>query len=321
MSLSSSSYWRLSFLCVAAVAWLVGCGERPKEAEKVTLVAGNGNQPSSKPQPEDVLRFAIAPVFSPEKALSDYWVFKVYLASKLKMPVELVHRKTYGETNELLRIGGAQAGMVCSGAYVRGKDRSGLELLAAPLTANGPVYYSYIIVRSDRGIEAFEQLQGKRFAFMDPLSNSGFLYPRYLLAMIGKSPDEFFSRHFFIHSHDNSMKAVADGLADGAAVDSLVYDQEIADEPAYASKLKVIQKSPPFAISPIVASPKTEASLRDRLRAVLTGMKDDPQAAAALSALGIRGFQDIDDGAYNSIREMLHVVEGRPENVSEKKTP
>ena len=119
-----------------------------------------------------------------------------------------------------------------------GKDRFGLELLVAPLTKEGAVYYSYIIVRSDSGIGKFEELRGKSFAFMDPLSNSGFLYPRYLLAKLDTDPQTFFRAHFFTHSHDNSMKAVAEGLADSAAVDSLVFDQLTARDPSRWATIK-----------------------------------------------------------------------------------
>ncbi len=260
-------------------------------------------------------------MLSPERSVADYGPLKAYLSSRLAMPVEFVFRKTYAETNELLRVGDAHVGIVCSGAYVRGKDRFGLQLLAAPVTKRGPVYYSYIVVRADSKIERFEQLRGRSFAFMDPMSNSGCFYPRYLLARMGVREDEFFSRTFFTHSHDNSMRAVADGLADGAAVDSLVYQQLLAENPHLRPRLKVIQTSPPFGISPVVASPRVSPKLRDRLRSVLLAMGDDPEAASALAALAIVRFQPPADHAYDSIREMLRVVEQAKDASSDPARP
>ena len=57
-------------------------------------------------------------------------------------------------------------------------------------------------------------------------------------------PETFFSRTFFTYSHDNAIRAVADGLTDGAAVDSLVYDFAVERDPGLAAKVKVIRRSP-----------------------------------------------------------------------------
>ena len=314
-----------SFLFGAAVLVAamgdIGCDKRREREPKIRLASTHTKKPGRDRESQPAFKLAIASVWSPERSVTDYWPLKIYLASRLKQPVELIFRKTYGETNELLRVGAAQAGIICSGAYVRGKEKLGLELLAAPFTRHGQVYHSYIIVRADSQIERFEQLRGRSFAFMDPLSNSGCLFPRYLLAKMGRTADSFFSRYFFTHSHDNSMKAVAERLADGAAVDSLVYDQLVAEARPPNSDLKVILKSPPFGISPLVVGPRTPKELRGRLRGVLLGMDTDPQAAAALAALGIQGFRALDDAAYDSIRDMIRVVEAAVPPARERPGP
>jgi len=289
-----------SLLALWMLVCVCGC-DRPKgNSQKIKLVASASEQTTPGHGNPDALKLAIASVLSPERSVGDYWPLKSYLASRLDMPVELVFRKTYAETNELLRVGSA---------HVRGRDRFGLQLLATPFTKQGPVYHSYIVVRADSKIDRFDQLRGKSFAFMDPMSNSGCFYPRYLLAKMGEKEEDFFSRTFFTHSHDNSMRAVAEGLADGAAVDSLVYQQLLAEEPELRLRLKVIQTSPPFGIAPVVVSPKISPQLRDRIRQVLLSMGDDPKAAPALAALAIRGFQPVADQAYDSVRAMLRFVE------------
>jgi len=63
-----------------------------------------------------------------------------------------------------------------------------LVSLVAPLVYDEPVYYSYVIVPRDSPVQPFEELRGKRYAFSDPLSNSGHLVPRYILAEIGELP-------------------------------------------------------------------------------------------------------------------------------------
>lgn len=90
-------------------------------------------------------------------------------------------------------------------------------------------------------------MRGKRFAFSDPLSNSGKLYPTYRLSLINETTESFFgldengrNNSFFTYSHDNSIIAVAEQVADGAAVDSLVYEYMRITKPEIISKTKII---------------------------------------------------------------------------------
>ncbi len=41
---------------------------------------------------------------------------------------------------------------------------------------------------------------------------------------MGVTPGEFFRRTFYTSSHEKSIESVANGLADGAAVDSLIFE-------------------------------------------------------------------------------------------------
>ncbi|MBS4023878.1 MAG: PhnD/SsuA/transferrin family substrate-binding protein [Dethiobacter sp.] len=74
-------------------------------------------------------------------------------------------------------------------------------------------------------------MRGKSFAFTDPTSTLGTLYPLYLLKATGETADSFFKSHTFTFSSDNSIQSVADNLVDGAAVNSLVYDNMFARMP------------------------------------------------------------------------------------------
>ncbi|HWQ28477.1 MAG TPA: PhnD/SsuA/transferrin family substrate-binding protein, partial [Dehalococcoidia bacterium] len=106
-------------------------------------------------------------------------------------------------------------------------------------------------------------------------------------------------------SHDNSILAVAEGLVDGAAVDSLVYDYVVARNPEIGSRVKVIARWGPYGIPPLVAAPGLDPRVKEAVRDALLAMADDPEGRRALEALGIDRFVTIDDSAYDSIREML----------------
>jgi phosphonate transport system substrate-binding protein len=142
------------------------------------------------------------------------------------------------------------------------------------------------------------------FAFTDPLSNSGRLAPLYQLALLGEAPESFFSRAIFTYAHDNSIRAVADGLVDAAAVDSQVYEYLSLTEPDLVSKVKVVERWGPYGISPVAVNPNLDQELKARLREIFLGMDGNSQGRELLQRLLIDRFIVPDDSIYDSVREM-----------------
>jgi phosphonate transport system substrate-binding protein len=250
------------------------------------------------------LRVAIAAVISPQGALESYSPLLDYLETKLGRPVERIQGSTYAETNEVLQSGLVDIAFVCTGAYIKGSAEFGMEILAVPEMDGESVYYSWVIVPANSSAQEVEDLRGSTFAFTDPLSLTGWMYPNYLLSQLGQRSEAFFSKTFFTYSHDRAIHAVADGFADGAAVDSLIFNYLIAREPSIAERVRVIHRSPAFGMPPVVVNPGIEPGLRAELQELLLNMPGDPDGLTALEALGIDRFVLTEDDLYNSAREV-----------------
>ena len=250
------------------------------------------------------LTVAIAGMVTPEEGLEYYQELSRYVARKAGLDLHLFHKAEYAEVNEMLEQRKVDMAFVCSGPYVSGHDAFGLELLAAPQVGGAPQYYSYLIVPATSTVGSLEGLRGKTFAFTDPQSNTGRIVPTYLVSKIGSTPDRYFGKVFYTYSHDNSIKAVATGAADGAAVDSLIWEYSQAHDPTYTSKTRVILKSDPFGSPPVVVHPDLDPVLKARLRDALLSAHEDPEGRAILDKMGIERFAPTDDGAYDTIRAM-----------------
>lgn len=255
------------------------------------------------------LRIAVSAIISPDETLVYYKDMFDYLSEKVGVPIELVQRKTYQEINDLVRRNSVDAAFVCSRAYVEGHDQFGMELLAVPIVKGEPYYYSYIIVPRDSRITNLNELKGKIFAFTDPLSNSGKLSPEYMIAKMGDNPETFFKLTVFTYSHDKSIQAVAEQTVDGAAVDSIVWDFKNATDPTFTSRTKIISKSLPYGIPPVVVSKDLDPALKDKLRNVLLHMHEDARGKEILNSILIDKFLVGNDSLYDPIREMMKVVD------------
>ena len=286
--------------------FLITGGCLSNEPTKVNL-SNRSNDFGDNSDSESV-RIAVSAIISPEETLAFYQDMFDYISMKAGVPVKLVQRKTYQEVNDLVRKNSVDAAFVCSLAYIEGKDQFGMELLAVPLVRGETSYYSYIIVPEDSSINSLKELKGKTFAYTDPLSNSGKLSPEYMIAQMGENPETFFRLTFFTYSHDKSIQAVAEKMVDGAAVDSLVWDFKKATEPRFTSRTRIISKSPPYGIPPVVVSKDIDPALKERLRKILLQMHEDKNGKEILDRIMIDRFSEANDSIYDSVREMEKVV-------------
>jgi phosphonate transport system substrate-binding protein len=295
------SNWWLVFACVIV---LTACNVT-EPTRKISLEKKRQEVHEKKEHPDARhIRIAVGGMITPKAGYGYYRQLLDYIGEKLGMKVDFVDRDNYAEVNKLVSTGNVDVAFVCGGPYVKGHDSFGMELLAAPQAYGKTVYYSYIIVNRDSTIRSFEGLRGKSFAFADPLSNSGTLVPTYMLARMHETPDSYFSKTVFAQSHDKSIQAVAQGIVDGASVDSLIWEYENHKNPEFTSKTRIIKKSAPYGIPPVVVRPGLDASLREKIRLAFLNAHRDPKGKAILAGMMIDKFVPIEDSAYNSIREM-----------------
>jgi phosphonate transport system substrate-binding protein len=125
-----------------------------------------------------------------------------------------------------------------------------------------------------------------------------------MVKALDQTPETFFGRTFFTYSHDDAIRAVANGVADGAAVDSLVYRYAVAREPELGENTKIIHRSPAFGIPPVVTSPHLRPQTRAELQNIFLDMGKDSDGQAALDVLDIDRFVLADDVQYDSVREL-----------------
>jgi len=300
---------RRAYLLFFIIVVISGCIDKP---EKVNLSIAV--EPDIRVDDTDV-RVAIAPVVSLKESYVYYEEMIRYISKKLGGPVRIVQRRSYQEVNDLIKNGEIDFAFISSGPYVDGNAEFGMKLLVAPRIHGKTTYNSYIIVPVNSSYGNLLDLRGKRFAFSDPLSNSGKLYPTYRLFLINETPDSFFgkdesgrAKFFYTYSHDNSIIAVAEGLADGASVDSLAYEYMRNTKPDIISKTRIIEVSPPFGNPPIVVPKDIDPFLEQRLKDILLNMDKDDEGNKILSEIMIDRFVNIDDNAYDSIREMRKII-------------
>ena len=309
----------LSFVFSVLLIFFLGCsgGGDTKEVDFSNTV--QVARPGERPSADRYLRVAVGAMISPKETTVFYRQILDYISSHIGKESELIQRKTYDEINELFGKGEIDLAFICSGPYATSKDKYGFELLATPQVKGSHFYHSYLIVNKDSPVRRLEDLRGGVFAFTDPESNTGKLVPTYWLAQAGEKPETFFGKTIYTYSHDNSIMAVAKGLVDGAAIDGLIWEYYDDKNPSLTSRTRIIRKSEPYGIPPIVVHSAVDPALKKRIRYFLFSMHEDPEGQKILGELMIDRFIAPREEWYDTIRKMkldLALLSGNPHEVA-----
>lgn len=233
-----------------------------------------------------------------------------YLQPRLGRPVVFVQRGSYREITSLLMADELDFAWVCGYPYVRNKAT--LALLALPNFGGKPLYRSYLIVpATDTATRDFAGLSGRVFAYSDPDSNSGFLVPQFEMLRAGINPQSHFRKTFFTYAHRNVVRAVAEGVANGGAVDGYVWETLALRSPQLTSRTRVVSMSDEYGFPPIVARRSIERSTQDRFRDILLAMPRDSEGRSLLRELNLDGFLPPDESRFAGIARALEYVAAR----------
>ena len=210
---------------------------------------------------------------------------------------------SYAAVIEAMGAGKVDIGWLATFSYVLAKDKYDVELLLVVQRFGSPFYRGQIMVRADSGINSLDNLQGKRFAFVDPASTSGHLYPKTLLLSKGFDPKTFFSKTVFAGSHNAVVLSIYKGEVDGGAA----YDGSRAavakSYPDVFEKIKVLAYTKEIPNDTVSVRKELSEGLKVKLRNGLKKISDSPKGSKILKRLyGISGLMDL-DGLFDPVRE------------------
>jgi len=248
--------------------------------------------------------------------------FRVYVEEALGVPTRLFTPADYNGVIQGLIGGSLDFAWLGASAYaaVWLADENAVEPVMVKTNLDGTfTYYSIGFARTDSGITSLDDMQGRRFAFADPNSASGYLIPRVEIPQSGYSmtEGEYFGQILFSGGHEQSIIGVNNGDYDAAvtwadgqgewedgfnsgalrrAVDAGIVDM---------NDLVEIWRSRPIPEGPIVLRSALPQEVKDTVIDLLANLHTtDPQCAYGVAAGETAGFFPIGHDAYETIIEV-----------------
>lgn len=182
-----------------------------------------------------------------------------------------------------------------------------VRVVATPLYAapgcEGAWHRSVIVVRRDDPAAGLADLRGRVAAINGRDSNTGMnLFRAALAPVAGGHP-------VFVHvletgAHAESLRAVAEGWADTAAIDCVTFAQLRRWRPAWADAVRVLADTPATPGLPLVTAAATDDATVGALRDALAAAATDPALEEARATLFLAGFTLLAEEAYARVTEL-----------------
>lgn len=257
---------------------------------------------------EKTLKFGVTPYMGETSMTRGFKPLMDYLARETGLPFELVIVGDYNQLAQRMKLGDIDIGAFSPFAYIEGAKTADVKIFATHTDEGGKAsYQGLIIARKDSALTSLTGLKGKSFAFVDPKSASGFIYPRAMLIAKGINPSDHFSRTIFSGNHENVLHAVLNKNVDAGAV----YSNALAigkEKKLAVDSLSVIARTDPIPYDAYTARKGlADETVRKIQRALLQLDRRNGEGKQVLDTLSrelkIDGFIAGEDRMYNVVRE------------------
>lgn len=186
-------------------------------------------------------------------------------------------------------------------------------------------YKAQILAAANKDIDDLKDLNGKKFAYVDPASTAGYLMPAKLFKDRNIKPSDT----VFAQRHDNVVSMIYQGQVDGGATFySPERDGEIQDArhlvktqyPDVEDKVKILHLTDPIPNEPVVFRAGLPQEMKDSvIQALLELIKTEEGKDAFYSLYSVTSFKKSTDKDYDKVRKILQALGRSIDDFVEKK--
>jgi len=261
-------------------------------------------------KPVQTLRVGFVPAEDAQQVLQNAQPIVEILRKKLSMEIQPFVATDYTGVVEALRVHKLDIAFLAPASYVLAKNEANVKVILKSERKGIPFYYAAIITRADSGIKTLDDLRGKTFAFGDPLSTTGNVFPRKMFKDRGIDPVRDFRQILYSGGHDATVLAVLNGKVDAGATYANSPDSEdtawmrYLKNPQDIKQIRAIAFSEPIPADNLVVRAGLEPSVTKKVEEIFIELSGDPKGKQMLRDLyQIDGFVRATDRDYDSVRQ------------------
>ncbi|MBI2361028.1 MAG: phosphate/phosphite/phosphonate ABC transporter substrate-binding protein [Deltaproteobacteria bacterium] len=274
------------------------------------LVACDGSRDGHK-----VLRVGFVPAENVQQVAQNAQPIVEILQKRLNMEVQPFVATDYTGVVEALRANKLDIAFLTPASYVLARREANVRVALKSQRGGNAYYYAAIITHADSDIRRLEDLRDKTFAFSDPLSTSGHVFPRKMFKEKGINPVRDFKSVIYSGGHDATVLAVLNRKVDAGATFANTPEgkdgawMQYLKDPAEQKRIRVIAYSEPIPADNLVISANLDPALAKKIEQVFVDLSEDPKGVEMLRDLyKIDGFVAATDADYEPVREAFEIA-------------
>lgn len=234
-----------------------------------------------------------------------------YLEKSLERQVDFQIAKNYQEVVDWLVKGKLDIAYLGPVTYLEAVEKGAkVEPLVAPIDKHTgqPWYRSCIVVKANSPIKTIKDLKGKRVAFVDKSSTSGYLMAAATLKKLEINPHQDFAYILFAGSHSKGMEALENGIVDASVTNISSYLKRQKKGNLTPQNSRIIWESAPIPHSPIVISQKLSPELIQQLKRVFISSPDGIEDIVGTESSGYTLVIPSDYAPIQQLRQELNLI-------------
>ena len=278
--------------------------------------------PGSEKNP---LKFLLVPSVDAKLLENTAKDIKVYLEKNTPYKYEFTVPNSYVAVVEAFGTKRADIASLNTFGYIMAHDRYKTQAKITFIRHGLETYQSQIIARADSKVKSLEDIDKKKFAYVDPASTSGYLMPAKLFLDAKIKPSET----VFANKHDNVVMMVYQKQVDaGATFYSPPSEKNGIEDarrlvkkqyPDVEEKIKIIKLTDPIPNDPIVFREDLPEEIKEAVvTALMTYMTTEEGKRVFGEIYGITGMVRATDARYDTVREMLKTLGKNAAELSKK---
>lgn len=313
-----------ALLMMITLIALSGCSVPESNAEAITTktTANTTSTETAKKKnvdtSDDPLTVQFVPTNNDGSMQAKAKPFAAYLTEKLDRPVKVTLATDYSTIVEAMASGQVDIGIMPPAAFAQARDMGAAEgILSSQLgefdqKTGLPVegvltgtFKGEILVKANSSIHSLQDLKGKKIGTLSPNSASGYIYPVAEMKTVGIDPTTECTLTT-VNDIPSLMTSVLNGQQDACFVfeGARVVFGFAFENNDLMSELRVLYLSKgDIPNDAIAVQPELTQDLKDKIKSVFLAMPDDKVGAEVMSMWGHKRYGDIDNTAYDTIRD------------------
>ena len=240
-----------------------------------------------------------------QKAMSEY----------IGLPVEQMEGGDYAVGIEAMKNEQLDVLLVSPMSYFQAKQRVDIEPIVTTSSIGAEAYKTvFVTQKENKEINELKDLKGKNFAFVDPASSSGYMFPKYTLVKeLGLEPSKmeepgyFFDTIAYSGKHDSSLMGVVKGDYEAAAVAGQVIAMMDKAELVDKDQLKIIAETDEIPNPSFVMRADLPDDLKKKIKEFYVQYDDENFFEAFYQDKTVR-YVEAKESDYDTVKDMIETL-------------